>query len=127
MYCIINLGSLLILIVIFPILVVFELILRSMSCECATLVNTKLKKLLYWNPTITTLKESYLIALMCALINLRAFTIENSWEIVSICLTLLIILMAVVIPSLLVVATWRNFHQLNESIILDTFGSVYDS
>ena len=114
MYCLINIGSILILMVLFPILVAFDLILRLISYKYAIKANNKLKQILYWNTTLTTFKESYLIALLCAFINLRALSSETGWETLSICLTLFIIVMALAVPSLLIAIIWNNFHQLQE-------------
>ena len=126
MYTIINLGSLLIFFVIFPVAYIFELLLRLINCKHSTKLNKKLRNLLYWNSSIRFFRESYAITLMCAFINLKALTFVTNGEIVTSCFSMLIIAMAIIVPIVLIVAIWLNYHQLDNEKIKQHFGAAYD-
>ena len=106
MYCIINLSTILILMIIFPSLACLELVLRFMKCKYAVKIRHRLRKLLYWNASIRFFRESFVMALMCASINLKAFTAETISETLSSFLAILIIVLAILVPIILTVAIW---------------------
>ena len=66
------------------------------------------------------------MALMCALINLKALSFDTKWEVISSILTITILIMAIIVPIVFFVAIWLNFYQLNEQGIKDKFGAVYE-
>ena len=66
MYVIINLGSMLFLFILFPILAVPEIIMRIIPAKYTKKGSNYLRKTIYWNSSIRLFKESYAIALMCA-------------------------------------------------------------
>ena len=109
MYCLINLGTILILMALIPVLVILQLILKAMRCKYPKMANELLKKVLYWNSLITIFRESFVIAIMCALINLKAFTADTNWEIIGSCLTIVILALAILIPIVLLIVVLRNF------------------
>ena len=113
-YSVINLNTVLVLLFCFPVLAIFELILRLMTCKYPVKVSMKLKKNLYWNSSITLFRESFIIILICGLINLRVLTYNTTWETISSLLTLLMIMMVIIIPIVILVATLSNFFQLAE-------------
>ena len=98
MYVLINLGSLLILFVLFPALAFLEIIMRFIPIRNTQKVAKFLRKKLYWNTSIRLFKESYAIALMCALINMKAFSSVTAAELSSVILAILIIVLAIVVP-----------------------------
>lgn len=126
MYSIINLSTILILIIIFPSLSALELLLRSMKCKYPVKMRHKLNRLLYWNASIRFFRESFVMALMCAAINLKAFTSGTVSETLSSFLAILIILLAIIVPISLSVVIWRNFYRLDEQEVKDKFGAAYD-
>ena len=109
MYSIVNLGTILVIILVFPTLVAIEFISRQMTCKYPIKMNQKLKKALYWNSSIMFFRESFVIALISVLINLKALTFDTAWETISSGFTILLFVMLIVVPIALVVATWRNF------------------
>ena len=113
-YSIINLGTVLILLICLPAFAILELIIRHMKCKYPVKVNQKLRSVLYWNSPITLFRESFVMALMCGLINLRQLTFNTAWETISSLLTFLLMIMVIVIPIVILAATWINFFQLSE-------------
>ena len=81
---------------------------------------------LYWNSSIRIFKEGYIIALMCALINMRAFTSDTVGEVGSLALALTIIILAIVVPIILTIKTYKNWHQLNFGKNSRVFGTFYE-
>ena len=126
MYVLINLGSMLILFILFPTLALIEILARVIPNENSKKLSEYLRKKLYWNSSIRLFKESYAIALMCALINMKAFTLVTLGEVFSVILSVLIIFLAIVVPIVLTVKIHTNFSQLTHKRILGTFGASYD-
>ena len=126
MYVLINLGSMLILFILFPTLALIEILARVIPNENSKKLSEYLRKKLYWNSSIRLFKESYAIALMCALINMKAFTLVTLGEVFSVILSVLIIFLAIVVPIVLTVKIHTNFSQLTHKRILGIFGASYD-
>ena len=112
MYTLMNLGTMLLLFSMYPVLILFELSLRVLKCKYPRKLHLKISKPLYWNSSINFFRESYLVALMCVLINLKALSFDTLGEKASSYLTLLIMALWIAIPGLLVFAIFRNFSRL---------------
>ena len=126
MYVIINLGSMLFLFVLFPILAILEIIMRIIPTNYTKKGSNYLRRTIYWNSSIRLFKESYAIALMCALINMKAISAATFWELFSVILALLIIFLAITVPIVLVINIRRNFHRLKQDKVFDVIGASYD-
>ena len=126
MYVLINLGSMLILFILFPSLAFLEVVMRFIPARNTQKASKFLRKKLYWNSSIRFFKESYAIALMCALINMKAFTSSTPGEFGSVTFAILIIVLAIVVPIILGIAIQRNFHQLKKKKVEELFGASYE-
>ena len=70
MYILINLGTILVLILLFPTLLFIDVILRLTRLSCSIKASNRIRDALFFNSTIRFIKESYAITLMCCFINL---------------------------------------------------------
>ena len=116
----------LILFILFPTLALIEILARVIPNKNSKKLSEYLRKKLYWNSSIRLFRESYAIALMCALINMKAFTLDTSGEVFSVILAVLIIFLAIAVPIVLTVKIHTNFNQLTHKRILGIFGASYD-
>ena len=115
MYALLNLGTMLLFLLLFPALALLDVLLICFQCKYPVILRKKLKKELYWNSTITFFKECYLVAIMCALINLKAFTFDTPGEIASSSLSIVFMVLSIVIPILLAFKIYKNFSKLADS------------
>ena len=77
MYTLLNLGTMLLMFTMYPLFILLELSLRPFRCKYPRRLQQKLSKRLYWNSSINFFRESYLVALMCVLINMKAFAFDT--------------------------------------------------
>ena len=126
LYVLINLGSMLILFILFPALALAEIIMRVIPFRYPRAGSSYLRKRLYWNSSIRFFRESYAIALMCALINMKAFTAATAGELASVTLSLVIVCLAIVVPIILLINIYRNFDQLGAHKVSKVIGSAYE-
>ena len=71
MYFVYNIGSMIISYIAFPILSLIVACLKPCykKSKCLTSVYNKIRQQIYWNSTIKVLTETYVIVVMCVLIN----------------------------------------------------------
>ena len=77
MYFLRNMGTLMLVLLSLPFLVVVQLILKYVfrNSKRVTIFERRLSKSLYWNYVIQVIFESYSVLCMCVLINLRYVSI----------------------------------------------------
>ena len=126
MYTLMNLGTMLIILMLFPALALIEVFLKIIKCSCSQKMRQKLRNSLYWNTSITLYKECYLMAIMCAFINLKTFTFITIGELISSGLSVLVLALGVIVPGFLIVSLRRNYPELNNKDIEKKFGAAYN-
>ena len=109
MYILINLGTILVLLLMFPVLIIFDVLLRLTKWNCSLKASKRIRKALFWNSTIRFYKESYAIILMCCFINLQYFTWNTVLEGVSSSLTVLLIVVGLLFPIIIVCTIHANY------------------
>ena len=114
------------LLLLFPTLLILDLILRLSGCKCSLKASKRIEKALFWNSTIRFIKESYAIALMCCFINIKAFTWNTIGEGVSSSLTVFLIFISILFPIAIAIALNSNYHQLKHPQVKEIFGASYD-
>ena len=70
-YFVYNIGSMILTYIALPILSVITALLKACSKKhrCVAIVYNKIREQIYWNGTIKMLTETYVIVVMCVLIN----------------------------------------------------------
>jgi hypothetical protein len=113
MWFIHNLGTMGLIILSFPILVFFELILRPFK-NTKKLVEWQqsLSKTLYWNFLIRILLESYMIVIVCALINMTDLDFSNTGRSIISSSAIFFASVCVVLPFFTYFFLRKNFHRL---------------
>ena len=102
MYLLINLGTILIMIILFPVFLLILLILRLVDCySCSSKVSEKISRNLFWNAPIKILTESFAIILMCCFINLKVLGMDTTGESISSVMTLFLLLVCLTYPLVL--------------------------
>ena len=125
MYTLSNLGTILILILLFPILAVIIKLLKCVGGARAHRLSKKIEAKLYWNATIQVIKESYAIALMCCFINLTAFYWVTIGECISSLLTILILVVGGFFPLILAWLILVNYDLLEHPNVKNIIGVAY--
>ena len=124
-YLIVNLGTILLVLMAFPVVMAITAGVKLTKWKKTTEVSNKIQKMVFWNSTLRFLKESFVIILICCFINLEAFTIETRMEVVSSCLTVLLLIICFTVPTLLIIGIHRNYRQLKAEGIRAIFGAAY--
>jgi hypothetical protein len=76
-----NIGSILLVILLYPVLVVISTVNKVVGCcKKETKFESKFNKFVFWNQPIVTMQEVYLMLVMSALINLHYLEWGNLLE-----------------------------------------------
>ena len=125
----VNLGTMFVFYLIYIFIAMF--IAPSLLC-CRTRskrikkCSKKLNKAVYWGVLLTLLNESYIIAIVCVMINLKIFSMDSlGLQIMSISGAVFITL-AVLIPTTIITYLLVNFKHLKSPVIEDKYGALYD-
>lgn len=126
-----NIGSVLTLIVLYPVLVLVRLAMRCLCCFCfkkiCTNLQQRLSTLLFWNKPIITLVEAYSMLALCSFINLKQFDFEGATPVQKLSAILSVVFLLVVLALPIVLSTFllKNFKHLNEAEYLRKYGILY--
>ena len=125
----VNLGTMFVFYLIYITIALF--IAPSLFC-CRTKskrvkkCSKKLNKSIYWGTLITLINESYIIFVVCVLINIQIFSMDSlGLQIMSIGGAAFITL-GVLIPAAIIFYLLVNFKNLEEPSIADKYGALYD-
>ena len=87
---------------------------RRNSCKCYKRIMKRLNRQLYWSLILRVLIESYMIGLICSLLNVRLLdfsTQQNRWTFANQVITLIILPVMCLFPILsatLMITRWRK-------------------
>ena len=79
----------------------------------------------YWSSPIRLLLESYILIVICSLINVRWLHWESNWDILNTCLTFLFIIATVIVPFAVSKFLTKYRHMLDKKDFKQRFGSLY--
>ena len=86
----------------------------------------KLDNTIYWGMLITLMNESYMIIVVCVLLNIKIFSMENLGLRVMSVLCAIFLFFSVFLPIMFIWRLSRNFEQLNEVELKRKYGALYE-
>jgi len=114
-YFINNMGTLFIVFMMYPVMMLLEYLLGLVASRCDIFVKVhhSFKHFVYWNYLITLVFESYLVIVICCLINFQHMSWSETGLIVQSVLTIICFAIIVVLPIYSAWVFWRNFKNLS--------------
>ena len=86
----------------------------------------KLDKALYWGSLITLMNETYMIIVVCVLINIKIFSMENlGLKFMSI-MCAIFLAFTILLPIRFIRRLYKNFEKLEEDVQKGKYGAFYD-
>ena len=127
-FIIYNMGSITLIALLIPFIMMFVRALKFLPESCQTIHKFafEIEKQLYWNSLIRVLMESFLILLLCCMIN----TSHLDWTSVSLAInsTLVIVIAATILgfPIVILCILNRYFYQLENLHFRSQYGTAYN-
>ena len=126
MWLINNLGTLGLIFSFFPLIYLIPALLAPFSAlRHLRKTREKLMRTFYWSSPIRLLLESYILIVICSLINARWLKWKSNWDKLNTCLTFFFVIAALIVPF--VVSKWlkKYRHMLDKKDFKSRFGSMY--
>jgi len=123
-----NLGSMIVIFLIYPLLVIFNSITQKLVC-CKICKNFKKKAnvFLFWSKPIMTMMESYNMLALCTLINSTDINFNGPrFEVLSSIFTILFLFLITIFPTFIATLLLRKFSDLGNKEVKETFGDLYE-
>ena len=86
----------------------------------------KIDNAIYWNTLITLLNESYMIIVVCVLINIQIFSWNNMGLKVMSVLCAFFLFFSIFLPIVFVRTLYKNFDRLHEAEFKRKYHALYD-
>ena len=122
-YFLVNMGTLALFWLILMALTLLYLILKP--CSCAVRLSSKIKIWLYWGSFFTLINESFMIVIVCLLINIQVLSFETVGLAVmsALCITFLVVYVG--LPAILIAHISYNFKSLTDKVWLRIYHKIY--
>ena len=88
--------------------------------------SSKLDKAVYWSTLITLMNESYMIIVVCVLINIKIFSWENLGLKVMSSMCSFFLFFSVFLPIIFMWTLNKNFYELKEAKLRDKYHAFFD-
>ena len=110
-YILVNMGTLGLFFLIYVILVVISSLLKFCGhrWNCCKILSKKVNRSLYWKSFITLLNQSFMIVIICALINLKVFSVESKGLTAMSIVAIVFFAVFFIVPIIFIVRLCRNF------------------
>ena len=128
-FIIVNLGSLgLVIMVVYPMLYVLFYLMSFFSCfKFMRKWRIKLGKILFWGATLRLFIESFMIAFLAGIINLKNlnFDTDASWEFANTVLSIVFLVLYSLFPIISTQYLRRHFNLLTNKRFNEKYGELY--
>ena len=96
------------------------------TCRCMERTATKLSESIFWSTLVTLMNESYMIIVVCVLINIPIFSWDGlGLQIMSV-LCAVFLFLTVALPIIFVSTLRRNFDDLKKPEMLAKYHALYE-
>ena len=123
-----NLGTLgFIMIIILLLFVVTAIFSCCKSIKCCEKVYRRLESALYYNIILRTIMESFVIGVMCTLINLKQidFSMDDRWTFANTVITIILSTIYALFPIFAALYMLGNWELISHQYIKSRFGEIY--
>ena len=125
-----NFGTLGFVIAAQPIIYITYYIMASCAgrIKCCKRNSRKLGRILFWNSLLRLVIESFVIGILCCLLNAREleFDTENKWTYANAVLTLIFLPIFAFFPIISGLCMCRGFKKLENEDVKEKYGELYD-
>ena len=99
-YFLVNMGTMVIFYLIYLFFFILAPIIRLLrkSCRCMKRCSKRLDRSIYWGSLITLMNESYMIIIVCALINIKIFSMDSTGLSVMSILCAILLSLTIILP-----------------------------
>ena len=127
MWFIVNLGTLAIVIVLFPLLFLLRKFMKLVSCgTCCKRANHFLKQDLYWRGPLMLIIESYVSVALSCFLNTLYLHYNGYGEKLNTILSLVFFIVLILVPVLIYNFLDKNWHLMNTRSMTNKYGILYN-
>lgn len=112
----------------FPLIMLYELINLFQGIKCCRKTARRLGKALFYSVVLRMLMESYVIGLLCTLINLKSldFSMDDKWTFANAFITCVLFPILMIFPIFAILFMLGNWDELTYSHTQNRFGEMYE-
>ena len=96
------------------------------TCRCMARTSTKLSESIFWSTLVTLMNESYMIIVVCVLINIQILSWDSLGLQVMSVLCAVFLFLSVALPIIFVSTLRRNFDDLKKPEVFVKYHALYD-
>ena len=111
-YFLVNMGTMMVFYFIYITCFIVSPIIRKMRglCTCCNNISNSLDSLLYWRVLITLINETYMIIIVCLLLNIQAFSVESIGLANMSLLCAVFLLLSILLPTIFIKTLNKHFN-----------------
>ena len=88
-------------------------------------IRSKLRVSLYWSVPLRFIIETYIIIVLCSLINFQRLESSSLWDLINSTLSYVAFVVAIAVPIIIALALHKRKNQLNNKAFKSRFSTVY--
>jgi hypothetical protein len=95
------------------------------TCRCCKNLSKNVDGGIYWGALITLMNESYMIIIVCVLINMNVLSTESPGLQAMSILNIIFLFFSIALPVIFIATLRRNFATLNTRAMQRSYGALY--
>ena len=129
-YFLVNMGTILVFVLTYILSLIVSPIISLFSygrCSCKWMkkITKRLNNKIFWGSLIVLMNESYMIVIVCVLINIRVLSMDSAGLKVMSILCVFFLFLTVILPSIFLMTLYKDFKNLESKAMQRKYGVLY--